>query len=149
MEGIIMKLFEKMNKYLADQEVMYIKLHNLHWYISGEAFFVLHSKFEELYDHTADIIDAVAERMLALGLTPVASMKSALSLTTVEELSDECITKNDAMHQLITDIQYWVKNTKEIIEIAEEEGDVVTADLFTGYLAEYEKTLWMLRAFLK
>jgi len=144
-----MKLFEKMNKYLADQEVMYIKLHNLHWFIYGEGFFTLHAKFEELYNYTADIIDDVAERILAMGCTPVASLKKALLLTTVEELEDEGITKNDAMHQLVTDMEYWVKNTKEIISLAEEEGDVVTADLFTGYLSEYEKTLWMLRAYIK
>ena len=27
------KLYEKMNLYLANQEVAYIKLHNLHWYV--------------------------------------------------------------------------------------------------------------------
>ena len=31
------KLYEKMNLYLANQEVAYIKLHNLHWYVRGAA----------------------------------------------------------------------------------------------------------------
>ena len=56
------KLYEKMNLYLANQEVAYIKLHNLHWYVKGRSFFTLHAKLEELYDRTAEIIDAVAER---------------------------------------------------------------------------------------
>jgi starvation-inducible DNA-binding protein len=43
-----MKLHEKMNEYLANQQVMFIKLHNLHWYIRGCAFFTLHGKLEEL-----------------------------------------------------------------------------------------------------
>lgn len=55
------KLYEKMNLYLANQEVAYIKLHNLHWYVKGRSFFTLHAKLEELYDQTAEIIDAVAE----------------------------------------------------------------------------------------
>lgn len=59
------KLYEKMNLYLANQEVAYIKLHNLHWYVKGRSFFTLHAKLEELYDRTAEIIDAVAERLLA------------------------------------------------------------------------------------
>lgn len=58
------KLYEKMNLYLANQEVAYIKLHNLHWYVKGRSFFTLHAKLEELYDQTAEIIDAVAERLL-------------------------------------------------------------------------------------
>ena len=43
------KLYEKMNLYLANQEVAYIKLHNLHWYVKGRSFFTLHAKLEELY----------------------------------------------------------------------------------------------------
>ena len=37
------KLYEKMNLYLANQEVAYIKLHNLHWYVKGRSFFTLQS----------------------------------------------------------------------------------------------------------
>ena len=69
------KLYEKMNLYLANQEVAYIKLHNLHWYVKGRSFFTLHAKLEELYDRTAEIIDAVAERLLAVGQAPVANRK--------------------------------------------------------------------------
>uniref|UniRef100_UPI000B2A3799 Dps family protein n=1 Tax=Clostridium sp. NkU-1 TaxID=1095009 RepID=UPI000B2A3799 len=68
-------LFEKLNEYLANQQVMYIKLHNLHWYVKGRSFFTLHAKLEELYDQTAQIMDEVAERLLALGGSPVASLK--------------------------------------------------------------------------
>ena len=48
---------------------------------------------------------------------------------------------------LTIDVEYWVKDSKEIVELADKEGDVVTADIFTGYVKEYEKTLWMLKAF--
>lgn len=82
------KLYEKMNLYLANQEVAYIKLHNLHWYVKGRSFFTLHAKLEELYDRTAEIIDAVAERLLAVGQAPVANMKEALALATIKELAD-------------------------------------------------------------
>lgn len=145
----MMELYEKMNKYLADQQVMFIKLHNLHWYIEGNGFFTLHSKFEELYDQTAEIIDEVAERLLALGQCPVASTKKALSLTTVEELDDSCISAKDAIHQLTVDTQYWIKNTKEIVTLAEQSDDSVTADIFNGYLKEYQKLAWMLNAYSK
>ena len=82
------KLYEKMNLYLANQEVAYIKLHNLHWYVKGRSFFTLHAKLEELYDQTAEIIDAVAERLLAVGQAPVANMKEALALATIKELAE-------------------------------------------------------------
>ena len=90
------KLYEKMNLYLANQEVAYIKLHNLHWYVKGRSFFTLHAKLEELYDRTAEIIDAVAERLLAVGQAPVANMKEALALATIKELAADFFGRNCA-----------------------------------------------------
>lgn len=141
-------LIEKMNIYLANQQISYIKLHNLHWYVTGKNFFALHAKFEELYDVTADIIDDVAERILAIGGKPIASHKKALEIATIKELDDGDIKGEDAVAKLDTDFKWWVKDTLEIIKLAEEAGDVPTADLFTGYLSEYQKTQWMLKAYL-
>lgn len=140
------KLHNKLNEYLANQQVMYIKLHNLHWYVKGQGFFTLHAKLEELYEQTAEILDEVAERILALGGKPIGSMKQALSVTRVKELDDEPISSEDTLKYLLTDVKWWIKDTEAIIKLAEEEGDVGTADLFTGYLAEYQKLRWMLKA---
>ncbi|MFV0399594.1 MAG: Dps family protein [Oscillospiraceae bacterium] len=142
------KLYKKMNLYLANQEIGYIKLHNLHWYIKGQGFFTLHAKLEELYDQTAEIIDTVAERLLALGQSPVANMKAALELATIKELDDAPISSEAAVKGLLKDVDYWIRDTAELIGLAEEAGDGATADLFTGYLAEYQKLQWMLRSYL-
>jgi len=143
-----MELNQKLNNYLANQMLMYIKLHNLHWYVEGKGFFNLHAKFEELYDQTAEIIDVVAERILALGDKPIASVKAALEIGAVKELEAKAISSDDAVKALKTDVEYWIKDTKEIVKLAEEVEDVVTADIFTGYLGEYQKLLWMLKAHL-
>lgn len=140
-------LHDKLNEYLANQQVMYIKLHNLHWYVKGHSFFTLHAKLEELYDQTAEIIDEVAERLLALEGSPVASLKKALSLASVKELEDAPISSDDTVKALLSDTEYWIKDTKEIVKLAEEDGDSVTADQFSGYLGEYQKLLWMLKAY--
>ena len=141
------ELLAKMNAYLANQEIMYIKLHNMHWNLKGNGFFTLHAKLEEYYDQTADIIDEVAERILAMGELPVANLKKALEITKVKELPDGAIDIAEAVRILTIDVEYWVHDSKELVELADKEGDVVTTDIFTGYLKEYEKTLWMLKAF--
>lgn len=38
---------------LADYQVFYTNLRGFHWNIKGHGFFVLHSKFEEMYDNAA------------------------------------------------------------------------------------------------
>lgn len=141
-------LFEKLNEYLANQQVMYIKLHNLHWYVKGRSFFTLHAKLEELYDQTAQVMDDVAERLLALGGSPVASLKEALALSSVKELEDIPISSDETIKSLISDVEYWIRDTKEIVKLAEDDDDGATADQFNGYLAEYQKLLWMLKSYM-
>lgn len=141
------KLQARLNEYLANQQVMYIKLHNLHWYVKGQGFFTLHAKLEELYDQTADIIDEVAERILAIGGKPVASLKGALEVAKIKELSDEGISSDDTVSVLISDVEHLVKDTRAMVEESEEANDNGTADLFNGYLSEYQKLLWMLNAY--
>jgi starvation-inducible DNA-binding protein len=141
-------LFDKLNEYLANQQVMYMKLHNLHWYVKGRSFFTLHAKLEELYDQTAQIMDDVAERLLALGGSPVASLKKALALSSVKELEDVPISSDETIKSLISDVEYWIRDTKEIIKLAEDDDDGATADQFNGYLAEYQKLLWMLKSYI-
>lgn len=144
-----MNLSEKMNKYLCDQQVMFVKLHNIHWYIQGKSFFTLHEKTEELYNKTAIIIDEVAERMLSLGYKPIANLKETLSNTSVNELGSEPIDIDKAVSELLTDVKYWINDTKEVVALAEGKKDTVTADMFNGYLEEYEKLAWMLDAYSK
>lgn len=141
-------LYEKMNLYLANQEVSYLKLHSLHWYIKGRSFFTLHVKLEELYEQTADIIDEVAERLLALGQSPIANMQEALAVATIKEREDGPISSEHTVSSLIADVEYWIHDTKEIAELADKAGDGATADQFNGYLAEYQKLLWMLQSYL-
>lgn len=141
-------LHSKLNEYLANQQIMYIKLHNLHWYVQGRSFFTLHAKLEELYTETADIIDDVAERLLILGGLPVANLKKALSLASVKELEEAPISSEDTVRALISDVEYWIQDTKEIVKLAEEDNDGATADQFNGYLGEYQKLLWMLKAYI-
>jgi len=141
-------LFDKLNEYLANQQVMYMKLHNLHWYVKGRSFFTLHAKLEELYDQTAQIMDDVAERLLALGGSPVASLKKALALSSVKELEDVPISSDETIKSLISDVEYWIRDTKEIVKLAEDDDDGATADQFNGYVAEYQKLLWMLKSYI-
>lgn len=138
---------KKLNLYLANQLVDYVKKHNLHWNLKGSHFFTLHAKLEELYDQAGDILDEVAERILALGSNPVSSMKEALAIATIKELEDGPKSTDAIIHTLVSDTDYWIKDSKEIVELAEKEGDGVTADMFNGYTKEYQKLAWMLKAY--
>jgi starvation-inducible DNA-binding protein len=74
-----------LNQQVANWNVLHMKLHNFHWYVKGPQFFTLHVKFEELYTEAATHIDVLAERLLAVGGKPVATLSDSLRLSSVGE----------------------------------------------------------------
>ncbi len=140
--------FDKLNTFLADQVTLYMKLHNLHWYIKGSSFFTLHAEFEKLYDVTADVMDEVAERLLMLGQSPHASLKDVIAATTIGERDPLPVDAKTSVEITLADLEKLQKDAKEIVSLAAAAGDEGTADQFTGYLRNYEKTIWMLRSYL-
>lgn len=139
---------KKLNVYLANLHVLYTKLHNYHWNVEGKSFFQLHSKLEELYDHTAEELDEVAERILTLGFRPAASLKEYLELATLKEVPSVAIHGEALIRSLQADFEVLIKELREALEVADEANDQVSVDLFVGSLENLEKTLWMLRAYL-
>jgi len=140
-------LEQLLNEQVANLNVLYVKLHNYHWYVKGTNFFRLHAKFEELYNEVTEQMDAIAERMLALKWTPAASLKEYLDLATIQEATGK--EKPQAMVQhVLEDLATLTEAYNEGIGLADQAEDNVTSDLLTGYLGKWEKQMWMLRAYL-
>ncbi|WP_106768600.1 Dps family protein [Paenibacillus faecalis] len=141
------KLNAVLNTQLANWSVLGVKLHNYHWFVKGPQFFALHEKFEELYNTAADYVDEIAERMLAIGGKPAASMAEYLKLASIEEATGDH-SAEQMVAALVADFQMIVKELKAGIEIANDQGDDPSADLLIGMLTDVEKQSWMLSAFL-
>lgn len=139
-------LAEELNKLLADYHLYYMNLRAVHWNVRGQSFFHLHEKFEEYYTEAAAFIDELAERILALGHTPLhtyARMQEHARLEARENLFE-----GHAAAVWILDLtKQVVKYHKTAIEAAEATGDDVTADLLTGNKQGLEKRAWMLAAY--
>jgi starvation-inducible DNA-binding protein len=143
----IEKVVEGLNKYLADLNVLYVKLHNLHWNIEGPAFFQLHSVFEGYYDGVAKDLDEVAERILILGARPVASIKEYVALSSIEELESKGISADASIAILQKDFTAMLASSREILAFAEDAKDQGTVDMMASFIGNYEKTLWMISAY--
>ncbi|WP_407272628.1 Dps family protein [Radiobacillus sp. PE A8.2] len=142
------QLVKKLNKQLANWNILYTKLHNYHWFVSGSLFFSLHEKFEELYDEAAVNIDEIAERILTIEANPIATLKAYLDAASLNEaLGNE--KPEDMVRSVTEDFSIMIQEAKETIELAEKNEDDVTADMFTEIKASLEKHNWMLKAYLK
>ncbi|KMK75629.1 Dps family protein [Alkalihalobacillus pseudalcaliphilus] len=137
-----------LNKQVANWSVLFIKLHNYHWYVKGPQFFTLHEKFEELYNEAATHIDELAERLLALKGKPLATMQEHLETASVKEATTD-LTADDMVADLSKDFDTLIDELKEGMDVAEELGDETTADMLLAIHQSLEKHNWMLRSFLK
>lgn len=140
-------LEQVLNRQVANFNVLYVKIHNFHWYVKGEQFFALHAKFEELYDEVTLKMDEVAERLLSIKGSPAATMKEYLEIATIQEATGKEDTRG-MVQSLIEDFATVSEELTEGIELAEEVTDQPTADLLTSIRADLEKHQWMLRSFL-
>lgn len=141
------KLINFLNQELSNFAVMYVKLHRYHWFVKGHHFFSLHELFEQLYNETAEDMDTLAERVLAIGGRPLATMSKYLDETTLVEASADD-TEEEIITQLSADYRKMVEEMKETgLKLAEEVNDQPTADLLNEFQARFEKHLWMLRAY--
>lgn len=137
------------NHLVANLGVLYVKLHQYHWYVKGPKFYTLHAKFEELYNEATTNFDALAERLIALGEKPYSTLGEYLEHASIEEkVYDKKITAENMVENLVADYRTIRDITNKGIELAGKENDSITEDLLIGYKESVELTIWMLQAFL-
>ncbi len=142
------KLYNVLNKQVANLSVFFTKLHHYHWFVEGPQFYPLHVKFEELYDEMNELYDAFAERLLMIGGKPLSTMKSYLETSSLKEASGKADAM-DMVKAILEDIKLINKEMGEALAVAQEAGDEVTADLLIGTMSSFEKHIWMLSATIK
>ena len=145
-EARVANVVTALQNLLADFQIYYSNLRGFHWEIKGRGFFVLHEKFESMYDDTATKVDEIAERILTLGGTPENKYSGYLKLARIPEASG-VTSSHEAVDNILNTYKHFIAEERKLIDLANEANDAVTADMLTGYLKEQEKMIWMLVAF--
>ena len=140
------KVVDSLQQLLADYQVFYANLRGFHWNIKGHGFFVLHSKFEELYDNAAEKADELAERILMLGGVPKNKFSDYLKVSNVQEV-EGVSCGDEALTNILETYSYFIAEERKLLAIASQAGDEATVALMSDYLKEQEKMVWMLCAY--
>ncbi|MEH6908293.1 Dps family protein [Neobacillus drentensis] len=141
------QLVNILNKQIANWSVLYTKLHNYHWYVKGGQFFTLHIKFEEFYNEAGLHVDELAERLLAIGGKPAATMKEYLEISSIKEATGN-ETADEMVESVINDFSIIIGELKEGMSYAADKSDETTGDMLLAIHSGLEKHVWMLTAFL-
>ncbi|MCT4785454.1 DNA starvation/stationary phase protection protein [Exiguobacterium aestuarii] len=135
-----------LNKEVANYGLLFVKLHNYHWYISGPHFFTYHEKLEELYNLVAELYDDVAERLLMNDGEPFATMKEYLEHSTLNE-GDRHAETDQMIKDIINDFKQIRQEMQDAMENFED-GDEAIEDTFVSHIERLEKEIWMMSAAL-
>lgn len=145
-ESGVNNVVASLQQLLADFQIYYTNLRGFHWNIKGHDFFVLHSKFEDLYNDAAGKIDEIAERILMLGGTPANKFSDYLKIANINE-ADRISNGEKALENILETHSHLIGEERKLLSIVSQAGDEVTVALMSDYLKEQEKMVWMLTAY--
>ncbi|WP_372794908.1 Dps family protein [Lutibacter sp.] len=136
-----------LNSLLSNFQVYYQNLRGLHWNIKGKSFFELHVKFEEFYTDSQIKIDMIAERILTLEGTPLHTFAE------YSELSKVAVGKNisndiEGVKLVVNSLSELLKIERIILNESDDANDEGTNSMMSDFIAEQEKTIWMLNSWL-
>ncbi len=135
----------KLNTLLSDLVVEYHKLQNFHWYAKGRNFFDVHLKLEELYTAINVTIDEVAETMLMVGFSPVGSLKEFSALSKITEATANAVPSEEIYNAVLADYEYLLQSIKDLKRAADSQEEYLISSSMDNYIAQFSKTIWMLK----
>ena len=137
-----------LNLLLADSYALMANTHHAHWNVEGPGFFVLHKAFQEHYENLFAAIDDIAERVRALDAYAIGGLRNFARESGIEELSAPQAAK-DYVAALIVAHEKTLQNAVTLRDAAGTAGDLETQDLAIGRIQWHQKTLWMMKSYLK
>ena len=112
---------------MADSYTLYLKTQDYHWNVTGQQFGALHALFEAQYTDLALAVDAIAERIRALGHSALGSYAEFGARTKVAEAAGKT-TAMQMVAALAHDHETLAKATAAVIAVAQAGSDEPTAD---------------------
>ena len=138
----------QLNLVLADTYTLYLKTHNFHWNIVGPRFRELHLMFEEQYNELWLALDAIAERIRALGFPAPGTSSAFAKLSSIPETPGVPDAK-EMVRILVQGHEAVARTARKTFPAVDKASDEPSADLLTQRMQVHEKTAWMLRSLLE
>lgn len=138
-----------LNQLVADLSQQSVIIHQTHWYMRGRGFLTLHPAMDKLMDAINDQLDVVSERLITIGGAPYSTLGEFAEHTKIKDIPGSYeLSIDERMKHLLVGYTYLIDLYQTGLEVAGEEGDPVTEDIFIGFKGDLEKVVWMIRAHL-
>ncbi len=142
------RIVASLNERLAEGLDLQSQVKVAHWNLKGPTFPTLHPLLDTFAAQLAQWNDELAERAVILGGTACGTVRIAARSSRLAELPLEVQRDVELAELLIARFDAFSEGLRDTRLMAEESGDIETADLLTGILQQHEKNGWFLRATL-
>ncbi len=142
-------IIELLNQQLADTFDLFSQTKQAHWNVKGPQFYQLHVLYDELAEKLLGHIDAVAERVTALGGMAMGTARMAAAASRLQDYPQNAVMDLENVRALADCYAKVAASTREGIEIAEQQKDMDTNDLLIDLSRDLDKSLWFLEAHLQ
>ncbi|MEO6238586.1 MAG: DNA starvation/stationary phase protection protein [Vicinamibacterales bacterium] len=141
-------LTEALNQILADSYALMSLTHLAHWNVEGPGFFALHTAFQTQYEELFIAIDEIAERIRALDSYALGGLAALAQTARMTEFAAP-LSQEDFVRALIAANDKLVADAARARDLAGAANDAESQDLMVGRITLHQKTIWMLKSFLK
>ncbi|WP_415381760.1 DNA starvation/stationary phase protection protein DpsA [Halosimplex sp. TS25] len=138
-QGKAEQIVDALNTDLAATYVLYHQLKKHHWNVEGAEFRDLHLFLGEAAEHAEEAADEIAERLQALGGTPVSNPVNIAETAPVEFEGDDVY---DIRTSLANDLEVYgdiIESQREHVELASDLGDHASAEILREILVQTEE----------
>ena len=141
-------LCASLNQVLADSYALMSLTHLAHWNVEGPGFFALHTAFQTQYEELFTAVDEIAERIRALGHYATGGLGALAATAQMKEFVAP-LPQEEYVRALLAANQKLVKDAAVARDLAGAVNDPESQDLMIGRITLHQKTIWMLKSFLK
>lgn len=138
-----------LNQLLADSYALMALSHQAHWNVEGPAFFELHNAFQSHYENLFTAIDEIAERIRSLDAYTFGGLRAFNKEAGMDEFPIGSVPARDYVAGLVVAHEKTLADAIALRDVSGEANDLETQDLAIGRITWHQKTLWMLKSFLK
>ena len=142
------QLTESLNQVLADSYALMALTHLAHWNVEGPGFFALHTAFQTQYEELFTAIDEIAERVRARGAYAIGGLANLAKAAGLKEFTSPLV-QEEYVRLLLKANDKLVADAADARDLAGVANDPETQDLMIERITLHQKTIWMLKSFLK
>ena len=143
------KVCDLLNARLADAVNLASQVKQAHWNVKGPNFIALHELFDKIHGGVEEQVDALAERVTALGGTAVGTVAAVAKASSLGAYPLTITSGTEHLLALAKVLAAYGAGLRQAIATSQKADDDVTADLFTGMAGDADKSLWLVEAHLQ